>query len=342
MMLVVHRRGAVGGGWLPKVSVLIPCYNAARFIGQALTSLQAQTFEDWECIVVDDGSSDESAGIVEMYALQDARIVLKRQANGGVARARNAAWSASSVGSAYLLFLDADDYLEPRMLEVLVTYLDLHPRVCLAYCAFAWIGEDDELVLPGDTRLPHFLPTRYVPRAFGVRVLPPGVAETPFVSIFSAWAGLLPSNSILRRSVYATTPGWDESLGQPAEDTDLFLHMALRGSVHYLPTALVGYRRHASQSTTDTARILDQDRKLFRKWRHRPDLTESQLAIVEAARRFRETRVLPYLSLKIAASHLRHGHFLEAVKSVLRALKQFGLSTLDFGSRRRDHPGRSK
>jgi glycosyltransferase involved in cell wall biosynthesis len=310
----------------PAVSVLIPCYNAEQFVGLTLTSLRRQTFENWECVVVDDGSTDESAGAVHAHAAQDSRIKMIRQANGGVSRARNAAYAASRAESAYLLFLDSDDYLEPTMLEVLVSHLERYPGVGLVYSAFAWVGKDNDLIPPNDPRLPDFLPTRYVPAAFGPRVLQPGVAETPFASIFSSWAGLLPSNSLFRRSVYATTPGWDESLGQPAEDTDMFLHMALRATVHYLPHVLVRYRRHATQSTIDRARILTQDRKLFWKWRQRKDLTSRELAVVREARWFREARVLPYLSLRIGASHLRNGNLAEAMKCVLRAARQFAIA----------------
>ncbi len=317
---------------MPRVSVLIPCYNAQRFVGRTLDSLRAQTFEDWDCLVVDDGSTDQSAQVVDAHVAQDSRIQLIHQSNAGVATARNAAYAASSPDSAYVLFLDSDDFLEPTMLEVLVSHMEINASVCVAYCAFAWIGQDDEPILPGDQRLPRFLPTRYVPGAFGIRTLSPGVTETPFASIFAAWAGLLPSNSLLRRSVYATTPGWDEMLGQPAEDTDVFLHMALRGTVHHVPQVLLRYRRHAAQSTTDVARILGQDRKLFRNWRNRRDLTERQLAVVAQARWFREVWVLPYLSLKIGASHFRNGNALEAIRCVLRAAKQFGLSLWTFVS----------
>jgi GT2 family glycosyltransferase len=311
---------------MPKVSVLIPCYNAQHFVARTLGSLRSQSFVDWECIVVDDGSTDDSVSVVLSHVAQDARIALVRQPNGGVSRARNAGYAASSKDSTYLLFLDSDDSLEPNMLEVLVDYLDRHADVCLAYCEFACIGQADELIPPNDSRLPDFVPTRYVPSGLGFVRLPPEVAETPFTSIFCAWAGLMPSNSLLRRSVYASTPGWDESLGQPAEDTDLFLQMALRGSVHFVPRPLLRYRRHAQQSTADRVRLLEQDRKLFQKWAQIEGLTGRELATLLAARSFRETRLLPYFSLGFAASHLKRGHLVEGVKCFLRAARQFATS----------------
>jgi glycosyltransferase involved in cell wall biosynthesis len=309
---------------MPAVSVLVPCYNSARFIAATLGSLQSQTFSDWECIVVDDGSSDDSARVVRSLAARDVRIRLLQQPNTGVSRARNVAYAASHPDSRYLLFLDSDDCLEADMLELLVSYLEQREDVCLAYCAFTCIGENDELIPANDPRLPNFTASRFVPSRLGIKALPPSIAETPFTSIYAAWAGLLPSNSLLRRSVYATTPGWDEAFGQLAEDTDLFLQMALRGSVHYVPRALLRYRRHGNQATADRARILQQDLKLFHKWAHLA-LTGRQRAKVQAARSFRVTRLEPYWWLEFAACHLKSGHLAEGMKCILRAGRQYGL-----------------
>src|SRR5207244_313495 len=115
----------------------------------------------------------------------------------------------------------------------------------------------------------------------------PDLPETPFASIFTGWAGLLPSNSLLRRSAYARTPGWDETFGQPAEDTDVFLLMALQGSVHYLSRPLLRYRRHATQNTSDRARLVAQDRKLYRKWARVQGSTPYEQELIRGAWRFR-------------------------------------------------------
>src|SRR5437899_2196138 len=109
---------------MPKVSVVVPCYNAQQYLARTLESVRSQTLHDWECIVVDDGSTDRSAAVVDAYVEDDARVRLLRQPNAGVSRARNAGYAASRPESEYLLFLDADDVLEARMLETLVGHLD--------------------------------------------------------------------------------------------------------------------------------------------------------------------------------------------------------------------------
>lgn len=93
------------------VSVIIPCYNSAPYIAHTIASIQAQTTPDWEAIVIDDGSTDASASIVETLAAQDSRIRLVRKENGGSASARNA--GLGEVKGDYIQFLDADDTIDP-------------------------------------------------------------------------------------------------------------------------------------------------------------------------------------------------------------------------------------
>jgi glycosyltransferase involved in cell wall biosynthesis len=307
---------------MARVSVLVPCFNTERFIAATLQSLRSQSFTDWECIVVDDGSTDESAALIGEFARQDLRFTLLRQPNAGVAAARNAAFAASSAETSYVLFLDADDCLEPDMLQTLVNYLDQNPLVGMVYSAFSWFDVDDQPILADDPRLPDFLPKRFMPSSLGLRILQPDERETPFAAIYAAWCGILPSNALLRRSVYLATRGWDESLGQPAEDTDLFLQIALRTQVDYLPHSLIRYRRHFGQVTRDRRRILAQDAKLFSKWAGLETLLPAERSLVESARWFREGRVLPYVSATHGVAHIKHGHLVEGLKCFGRAGRQ--------------------
>ena len=102
---------------MAEISVVIPVYNAARFLREALASLQAQTFADWECICVNDGSTDESPTIIREMMAKDQRIQLLEQANAGVSVARNRGVERSQ--APYIFFMDADDLLYPKALETL-------------------------------------------------------------------------------------------------------------------------------------------------------------------------------------------------------------------------------
>lgn len=103
----------------PAISVVVPAYNRSDTVGATLDSLQAQTYRGWEAIVVDDGSVDDTAEVVEDRALQDPRIKLYRQSNAGVSAARNA--GIGLAGAPWLFFLDADDWIVPVALERLLT-----------------------------------------------------------------------------------------------------------------------------------------------------------------------------------------------------------------------------
>src|SRR5437899_3752442 len=109
------------------VSILTPAYNAESYIGEAISSALAQTFPAFELIVVDDGSTDRTSAVAEEYARRDARVHVIRQANGGTAKARNTAISAS--GGDYVALLDSDDRWMPDFLEVTFTTLSTHPEL---------------------------------------------------------------------------------------------------------------------------------------------------------------------------------------------------------------------
>lgn len=100
-----------------KVSVIIPAYNAAEFIGRAVESVLSQTHRALEVIVVDDGSDDGTADAVSQLAASEARLHLVRMPNSGPAVARNRGMEAISADAEYVMFVDADDYLAPDAVE---------------------------------------------------------------------------------------------------------------------------------------------------------------------------------------------------------------------------------
>ncbi len=99
------------------ISVIIPMYNVEKYIKGCLQSVAAQTFCDFECVCIDDGSPDKSAKIAEKFALTDARFTVIHQKNGGLSDARNTGMHHST--APYVFFLDSDDYIHPKTLETL-------------------------------------------------------------------------------------------------------------------------------------------------------------------------------------------------------------------------------
>ena len=106
----------------PEVSVIIPVYNLEKYVARAVESLKAQTFADFEAIVVNDGSTDDTCAVLARAAGDDCRFVIVDKPNGGAAMARKT--GIERAAGRYLCFLDGDDYLEPDFLERLVTAAD--------------------------------------------------------------------------------------------------------------------------------------------------------------------------------------------------------------------------
>ena len=116
---------------MAKIGVIIPVYNVAPYLVRCLDSVLAQTFTDWELILVDDGSTDGSGDICNDYAVRDQRIKVLHQVNGGAAAARNAGLDANT--AEYIAFIDADDYVEPNYLAAMFDALQKH-QTRLAVC----------------------------------------------------------------------------------------------------------------------------------------------------------------------------------------------------------------
>lgn len=102
---------------LPKISIIVPVYNVEKYLQRCLDSIIAQTFTDWECICIDDGSPDNSGKILDEYAAKDNRFVIIHKENGGVSSARNAGLDIAR--GRYIGFVDSDDWIECNMYECL-------------------------------------------------------------------------------------------------------------------------------------------------------------------------------------------------------------------------------
>jgi uncharacterized protein (DUF1919 family) len=114
-----------------KISVIITCFNQEAFIEEAIRSVLNQTYKNWECIVVNDGSTDKSQEIIEKLAAIDKRIKYVLQENKGVSKSRNKGFVKSS--GQYIQFLDGDDYIEPEKLEIQVDFMEDNPFIGVSY-----------------------------------------------------------------------------------------------------------------------------------------------------------------------------------------------------------------
>jgi glycosyltransferase involved in cell wall biosynthesis len=298
---------------MPTISVITPCYNAAAFIEETIASVRAQVDVDWEHVVVDDGSSDDSAALVAAVAATDPRVVLVEQANSGVHVARAAGAAHADASSRYLMFLDADDFLAPTCLATLVDHLERNPGVGLVYCAWTLVEQDGSPVAehPG-------LPPRYVRDGLRIRELAPHDPETPLDALVSRHEAI-PSTAVLRRSVFDRTAGW-RKFGV-VEDKDMVLQMALLAPVHFLPERLSYYRRaDTSRSQEQFYESMDQ---LHSAWWNDGALDPEQSRAIRRAIVF-DRRVAATSAGHEAVRQLRAGRLRDGVELGARALKRFG------------------
>jgi len=124
---------------MPKLSVIVPCYNGEAFVSRAVDSALAQTYENLEIILVDDGSTDGSPAICDAYAAADARVQVIHQKNAGLSAARNAGMAVAT--GEYIAFLDADDYLVPEAYEKLLGAMAEHHADC-ACCGYTHVYDE--------------------------------------------------------------------------------------------------------------------------------------------------------------------------------------------------------
>lgn len=123
---------------MPKLSIIVPVYNVEKYLSKCIDSILNQTFEDFELILIDDGSPDECGKICDNYANKDRRIIVIHQKNAGVSAARNAGLDIAK--GEYIGFIDSDDYIDKTMYEKLINAIESF-NVDMAICGYDYINE---------------------------------------------------------------------------------------------------------------------------------------------------------------------------------------------------------
>lgn len=238
-----------------KVSVVVPAYNAARFVQATIASVQAQTLRDWELFVVDNGSTDDTGEIARKACENDNRCqVVKVPVNEGVGHGRNVGFS--HCGGDFTLFLDADDLLEPTALERLSALLSTSETAVGAHCPVAKF--DGEAAGQPIESLEVWPKERVTVSAAGrARVMDSTEATNLRALGVDCWI-CTPGAVLLRtqqlHAEAARRPDW----GGPwrvnewgCEDLDLWARLAIHGEFLFLPEPLLRYRRHAGTMSNE-------------------------------------------------------------------------------------------
>ena len=229
---------------MPTVDVIIPAYNAASFLPSAIQSVLAQTFDDWRIVLIDDGSTDNTAGVIAPYRQQlGPKLLYLYQPNTGLPAARNAAIRSSS--APFLALLDADDIWLPQRLTESLRCFHHRPEVGLSYGFVSRIDANGAIIDTFADRNKH---------AEG------WIAPYIYMRMID-----LPCPTItFRRECVDAVGLFDETL-RATEDRDLWVRIALRYQVALAPHILAYYRTSPASMTTDPDRMLQNQLRFIQK-----------------------------------------------------------------------------
>ncbi len=269
----------------PRVSVVIPSYNCERYLPEAIDSVLAQTYQDFEIIVVDDGSTDRTANVLSQYG---DRVRAVYQQNQGVANARN--HGIQLARGEWIAFLDADDVLLPHKLEAQLAVADAHAGLGMIHSGWNRVDAEGNVLMPVEL-------WRQVPELT--------------LESWLRWKPVLPSAMLFQRKWLEQIGGFDPRF-PPAEDTELVLRLALKGcQAKWLPQITVNYRQHDASAMH---KGLPQARSLAAVIDHffsQPDVPESIRWLEQSTR---------YNTLVWIAWYLHYtGHVAEMVEYLKRS-----------------------
>jgi glycosyltransferase involved in cell wall biosynthesis len=234
-----------GGGKGVSIGVIVPCYNGGRFLRDLVQSLQSQTFSDWECVIVDDGSTDDSRQIGDILAASDSRIIMKSQNNKGMAEARNAGYEASNPTNKYLLFIDVDDKLMPDALETLWQAIESRPSLVAVYGSSRSFGETPRSVNFSD--LEGYARKRLGYRNGKITQLSVEDDLTFPDMLIRNWI-ITPGQALIRRAAYHQIGGFDQSVFLAA-DWDMWIRLTRKGPINFVDKTVLLYRLHETNGS---------------------------------------------------------------------------------------------
>jgi glycosyltransferase involved in cell wall biosynthesis len=281
----------------PRVSVIIPTYDRAAYLGAAIASVRAQTFTDWELIVVDDGSTDHTAAILDELA--DPHLQVRRISHSGSESITRNAGIRAAKGE-WVAFLDSDDLWVPEKLERQLAVMAAHPACQWSYTGIAYL---DASGVPS-SRPP--LPGKALPRERRLEALLRFEVGAPIPTV------------IVHRSLLDSVDWLDETLPLRA-DYDLIVRLAECADAAALPDCLTLVREHAGRTTSQRrpAELFQLNERVFRKL-----AVTSRRAEVRALCRRQAARQCASAALALSREGAHH----QALQSVGRGLRDAPLA----------------
>lgn len=277
----------------PVVSIIMPAYRVAEYIGAALDSIFAQTFTDYEIIIVNDGSPDTKEFELALAPYRN-RVVYITQENGGPSAARNVAIEKSR--GEFLAFLDADDYWKPNYLSQQLEFLKNNRSVDMVYSDALLFGDSP---LAGHTFME----------------ITPSQGEVTFESLLGGRCTVILSGTVVRRQAVIDAGLFNEEL-RYAEDYDLWLRLAKHGlRLAYQEQVLLNKRMHAASLSSDRRKLHESALYVLEKSRQEPGLSQDgREAIAEQS-----VRLTALVKLEQGKDRLLRGDFAGAQEAIKEA-----------------------
>jgi len=297
------------------IGIVTAMYNGARHLADTIAAVRGQTERDWDWIIVDDGSRDESGALAEAAARVDSRIHVVHQDNAGAPRARNAGIAQLAPDTRYVIVVDADDMWAPDALAALRAALDDHPQ---ALAAHGWARYVDTRGKPL-RRIPEFGIShhrRVVTAGGAVRLLrddePTTYDTLLFHNVIVTPGALMIRHDALPDELYDPATG-------PSADYDFSLRVARSGSIFYLSKPVIDYRVHETSMSRDGAVMAGALRCVYAK--HRLFEAGSELKLIARATYRDRWRTLAHKRMRWAHALAKEGRLGSAAWEVARALR---------------------
>ena len=296
------------------ISVVIPAYNAAEYLAETIQSVQAQTFTDWELVLVDDGSKDGSLAIADEFCRQDSRICVFSQKNAGVSTARNLGLAKSSGVHPHALCLDSDDLLVSDALQRLLLLLESNPDASAA-CGFVQDVDAEGHLIAGYHRFEPLTQRRGIDGFRLIRRQP----DAPLVFGDLCFHNHITSAGqvLMRKTALRTAGGFDVTLSYLA-DYEMWWRLAMRaGPIAVTPEPVLLYRHHGNSMSADRTGVRRDDAHWRWELLTHPAMSPQQKRVARAGYFY---HCLVYLDF--ALFYLRAG-------KIKQGLKQAGLGVRD-------------
>ena len=226
-----------------QVSIIVPCYNQAQYLPETLDSVLAQTYPNWECVIVNDGSPDNTDEVAKRYRDKDHRIKYVCQENKGLATARNVG-IANSTGE-YILPMDADDLIAPTYIEKAIGQFIEKPETKLVYCK-------------GQT--------------FGKSQNPMNLVDYDYNTFI--WGNCIFCSALYKRSDYNKTNGYNPNMSHGLEDWDFWLSLLKEDDVVFRIEEVLFYYRVKETSMVKDLVSHHLEENLIQLCRNHPDIYE--------------------------------------------------------------------